>query len=853
MPQNVVVPPFTVAPTTVVGGTPQTEFEFEFPFWDAEDVLVYVDDVALAADAYTVTGAALQDGEAVEGGYGSGTVTLDAAVSNVTVKIDRLVTGSRETQFARSAPLDMRALNGDLNRIVARQQDLKRKLDAMTPEMAAADAAIAAAQAAIATAKAVLTAADAVATAADRAQTTADAVATAADRVAAAESAATASLAALGDGVWPTATANVPRGVTGHGPITGGSGGTDGTFAFSVSGGNFSVNPTGTFTVSGGALTAIDITGEGEYIGASPTAPTLVLTASAGLTGASATLTVDFLVGSGRTYWANHATDTTRYQLFQNVAGVATLKTNMTLPKGLPDPVTVWLEYVQAADWETTNKYFLRPIQNITLTGGLTQYRFRWAAPFTNAVGAYTVHIIKYGTSPAADGTIVAGTSVTGNSGVTTGNGGIVTIFAADGTSAPAVGDITQYSLLAAQRNPASGSGFPGAVDTYRLIESTDRITPTVAKAFSAASPIVQFASPIRPFNGIKTGPNTIVCGVHPHDDWYAGSEDRRQSDMDISVLFDMGDFQGIESAPALNSRIIRRYGQYFDSWNHTFDNLEGAIVANNGHVPSTAETVVMVGIDGGAAASLAGRGHGQETADADAWDLRLTKNDDSTSNVDSESANLAAAPIGYRFEGDKLVSTWGGYSRTPGGTATNALKSTYVHKWESAETHAIDVEITLDETDPGVTASIITVPGGYACMGPFREITHLRPLKVTPATGAVTEYGTIIECNKRDATTTTLVGDWNAVEGWDARRPEMGRDRLINMAGPGYTHWEGAKIDANRVARTADWFVIMQGWGSKAYDPIYSNAGAGLSLTGKVIRTHFRWVSIFDDEVVIP
>lgn len=131
MAQNVVVPPFDEAPETVVGGTPQTVFAFEFPFWDEADVLVYVDDVALAASAYTVTGAALQDGEVVEGGYGSGTVTLDTAVSNVTVKIDRTVVGSRETQFARSAPLDMKALNGDLNRVTARQQDLKRqKLDA---------------------------------------------------------------------------------------------------------------------------------------------------------------------------------------------------------------------------------------------------------------------------------------------------------------------------------------------------------------------------------------------------------------------------------------------------------------------------------------------------------------------------------------------------------------------------------------------------------------------------------------------------------------------------------------------------------------------------------------------------
>lgn len=124
---NVRVPPFTEAPSTVVGSTPQTEFGFNFPFWESADIEVYVDGVLLDAADYTVEGLAVQDGLAVEGGYGSGTVTLDTAVSNVTVTIDRLVVGDRETQFGTSSPLGMRALNADLNRVTARQQDLARK------------------------------------------------------------------------------------------------------------------------------------------------------------------------------------------------------------------------------------------------------------------------------------------------------------------------------------------------------------------------------------------------------------------------------------------------------------------------------------------------------------------------------------------------------------------------------------------------------------------------------------------------------------------------------------------------------------------------------------------------------
>lgn len=119
-----------------------------------------------------------------------------------------------------------------------------------------------------------------------------------------------------------SAQSNVPRGVVGHGSITGGSGGTNGTFALAFTGGNFSANPTGTFTVSGGAVTAISFTTPGEYIGASPTAPTLSFAASSGLTGASATATVGFLVPAGARYWALSADGKTIVQ-YQNLSSAA--------------------------------------------------------------------------------------------------------------------------------------------------------------------------------------------------------------------------------------------------------------------------------------------------------------------------------------------------------------------------------------------------------------------------------------------------------------------------------------------------------------------------------------------------
>ncbi len=133
MAPNVRVPPFTTAPQTVVGGTPTTEFSFDFPFWNTADIIVMVDDETLDASEYSVEGLFEQlndddEREAVEGGFGAGIVTLDTAVSDVTVTIDRLVEGSRETVFSKSSPLPMSGLNADINRLTARQQDLARIL-----------------------------------------------------------------------------------------------------------------------------------------------------------------------------------------------------------------------------------------------------------------------------------------------------------------------------------------------------------------------------------------------------------------------------------------------------------------------------------------------------------------------------------------------------------------------------------------------------------------------------------------------------------------------------------------------------------------------------------------------------
>lgn len=85
----------------------------------------------------------------------------------------------------------------------------------------------------------------------------------------------------------PGFTGERPTGIVGHGSITGGSGGANGTFALAFTGGT-GTGAAGTFTVTGGSVTAINITAPGRY----SVVPTLSFAASSGLTGASATATL---------------------------------------------------------------------------------------------------------------------------------------------------------------------------------------------------------------------------------------------------------------------------------------------------------------------------------------------------------------------------------------------------------------------------------------------------------------------------------------------------------------------------------------------------------------------------------
>lgn len=135
-----------------------------------------------------------------------------------------------------------------------------------------------------------------------------------------------AQIAASTAGSYPNSAASVvPTGVTAATITAAGSAGANGTFPLGISGGGGS-GAQGTFTVAGGVVTAVTVTAPGYGY---TSAPTLALTGSTGLTGATATSTISALVPSGKFYWAT-STDGLSLNLYQNASGVATIATPAT-------------------------------------------------------------------------------------------------------------------------------------------------------------------------------------------------------------------------------------------------------------------------------------------------------------------------------------------------------------------------------------------------------------------------------------------------------------------------------------------------------------------------------------------
>lgn len=119
--------PFPISYT--VGSSPRTDFSAPGPYFDATDIVVTIGGTLLSPSNYTLTGTAVSDG------FSSGEIVLDTAVTNTVVIVDRILPIIRTTFIPLSGPLDINALNTQLSKSTAIDQQLDAKIDGFADEL----------------------------------------------------------------------------------------------------------------------------------------------------------------------------------------------------------------------------------------------------------------------------------------------------------------------------------------------------------------------------------------------------------------------------------------------------------------------------------------------------------------------------------------------------------------------------------------------------------------------------------------------------------------------------------------------------------------------------------------------
>jgi hypothetical protein len=153
------------------------------------------------------------------------------------------------------------------------------------------------------------------------------------DAAARAEAARDAAL--LSRGVFETTAKALSLGVVSLASLAAGAGGTDGTFALAFSGGA-GTGAAGVFTVAGGSVVSYTITASGDSY---TSAPAVSFSASAGLTGASATAVLAINVNDGEYFSTPSADVSTSILLYRRVVNSAVLQ--KTYPSQSMNSVTV--------------------------------------------------------------------------------------------------------------------------------------------------------------------------------------------------------------------------------------------------------------------------------------------------------------------------------------------------------------------------------------------------------------------------------------------------------------------------------------------------------------------------------
>ena len=107
-----------------VGASTTGPFNIPFSFFQDEDIKVsYEDSDGVITDLVETTDFVVT-GTAVDGGFDGGSLTLNSAVANVTLKVYRDTVIDRTTNFPSTGPFSIDLMNTEFNRIYAIAQDL---------------------------------------------------------------------------------------------------------------------------------------------------------------------------------------------------------------------------------------------------------------------------------------------------------------------------------------------------------------------------------------------------------------------------------------------------------------------------------------------------------------------------------------------------------------------------------------------------------------------------------------------------------------------------------------------------------------------------------------------------------
>jgi hypothetical protein len=188
--------------------------------------------------------------------------------------------------------------------------------------------------------------------------------------------------ALLSRGVFATTARALSKGVASVASLVGGSGGTNGTFDLAFSGGAGS-GAAGRFVVAGGVVTSVTITATGDSY---TSAPTISFAASSGLTGASATAVIANNVDIGEYFSVPLPATYGGFQLYQNVASVATLVSTINSAA-----YNHQAHQVLRQKFLETNRYAIRNwIQELSTLASKFQIYYSGGAT-RNADGSYTI------------------------------------------------------------------------------------------------------------------------------------------------------------------------------------------------------------------------------------------------------------------------------------------------------------------------------------------------------------------------------------------------------------------------------------------------------------------------------